>query len=78
METFDFFLFIYLHLCPQKRLPLTPEQINEGCYVDIKSNNAVFESLRNNPKVNYDGRRFSYKVTCLSGLFQSHTLYCMY
>ncbi|KAK3228753.1 hypothetical protein Dsin_000634 [Dipteronia sinensis] len=43
------------------RLAYTPEQINELCYVDVNSNKAVFDSLRNNPKVYYDGKRFSYK-----------------
>ncbi|CAL5417464.1 unnamed protein product [Camellia sinensis] len=43
------------------RQAFTPEQINEACYVDINSNKAVFDSLRNNPKVNYDGRCFAYK-----------------
>uniref|UniRef100_A0A9I9DDA4 TFA2 Winged helix domain-containing protein n=1 Tax=Cucumis melo TaxID=3656 RepID=A0A9I9DDA4_CUCME len=43
------------------RQAFTPEQINEACYVDINSNKAVYDSLRNNPKVHYDGRRFSYK-----------------
>ncbi|KAK4836417.1 hypothetical protein QYF36_022714 [Acer negundo] len=43
------------------RLAYTPEQINELCYVDVNSNKAVFESLRNNPKVYFDGKRFSYK-----------------
>lgn len=51
-----------IDLLLERRLALTPEQINEGCYVDIKSNKAVFDSLRNNPKVNYDGQRFSYKA----------------
>ncbi|CAL5387837.1 unnamed protein product [Camellia sinensis] len=43
------------------RQAFTPEQINEACYVDINSNKAVFDSLRNNPKVNYDGICFAYK-----------------
>nr|XP_010940197.1 uncharacterized protein LOC105058838 [Elaeis guineensis] len=45
----------------QTRQSLTPEQINEACYVDINANKAVFDSLNNNHKVNYDGKRFSYK-----------------
>ncbi|KAL9269535.1 Transcription initiation factor IIE subunit beta-like protein [Drosera capensis] len=45
----------------EKRQAFTPEQINEATYVDMNANKAVFESLRNNPKVHYDGRRFSYK-----------------
>ncbi|KAI0497576.1 hypothetical protein KFK09_020807 [Dendrobium nobile] len=43
------------------RQAFTPEQINEACYVDIMGNKAVFDSLRNNHKVHYDGRCFSYK-----------------
>jgi transcription initiation factor TFIIE subunit beta len=45
----------------QTRQAYTAEQINEATYVDIHGNKAVFDSLRNNPKVHYDGRRFSYK-----------------
>lgn len=47
----------------QTRQAFTPEQINEACYVDVNGNKDVFEGLRKNPKVNYDGKRFSYKVT---------------
>ncbi|CAH8275953.1 unnamed protein product [Arabidopsis lyrata] len=47
----------------EKRLALTPEQINELCYIDMHANKAVFDSLRKNPKAHYDGRRFSYKAT---------------
>ncbi|KAL3647187.1 hypothetical protein CASFOL_008155 [Castilleja foliolosa] len=43
------------------RKAFTPEQINEACYVDIKANKSVFDSLRKNPKVRYDGKQFSYK-----------------
>ncbi|KAL3833520.1 hypothetical protein ACJIZ3_008256 [Penstemon smallii] len=43
------------------RKAMTADQINELCYVDINTNTAVFESLRKNLKVNYDGKRFSYK-----------------
>ncbi|KAJ0791562.1 putative transcription initiation factor TFIIE, beta subunit, TFA2, Winged helix domain 2 [Helianthus annuus] len=50
-------VFVYL----QSRQSFTAEQINEACYVDVKGSKAVFESLTNNPKVNYDGRCFSYK-----------------
>ncbi|PKA45765.1 hypothetical protein AXF42_Ash018316 [Apostasia shenzhenica] len=50
-----------IDLLLQTRQAFTPEQINEACYVDILGNKAVFDSLRNNHKVNYDGRYFSYK-----------------
>ncbi|CAN6455999.1 unnamed protein product [Victoria cruziana] len=45
----------------ETRQALTPDQINEYCYVDINANKTVFDSLRKNIKVNYDGRCFSYK-----------------
>ncbi|KAL3818087.1 hypothetical protein ACJIZ3_003992 [Penstemon smallii] len=45
----------------ETRQALTAEQINEVCYVDINANKAVFDSLRKNLKVSYDGKRFSYK-----------------
>ncbi|MCL7025072.1 hypothetical protein MKW94_024830 [Papaver nudicaule] len=41
----------------------TAEQINDVCYVDAINNKQVFNNLTNNPKVSYDGRRFSYKPT---------------
>ncbi|KAL7591149.1 uncharacterized protein LOC111894032 [Lactuca sativa] len=45
----------------KSRQSFTAEQINEACYVDVKGNRAVFESLTKNPKVSYEGKRFSYK-----------------
>jgi len=45
----------------ETRQALTPAEINEACYVDINANKGVFESLKKNVKVNYDGYRFSYK-----------------
>ncbi|XP_054808545.1 transcription initiation factor IIE subunit beta-like [Prosopis cineraria] len=50
-----------IDLLLETRQAFTPEQINEACYVDMKSNKDVFDSLRKNPKVHYDGERFSYK-----------------
>lgn len=41
---------------------MTPDEINARCYVDVKANKEVFESLTKNLKVTYDGYRFSYKV----------------
>ncbi|CAH8345707.1 unnamed protein product [Eruca vesicaria subsp. sativa] len=46
----------------ETRQALTPEQINEKCYVDMHANKAVFDSMVKNPKAHYDGRRFSYKA----------------
>ncbi|XWS38392.1 hypothetical protein CRYUN_Cryun19dG0127100 [Craigia yunnanensis] len=46
----------------QTRQAFTPEQINEACYVDVNGNKDVFEGLRKNLKVNYDGKRFSCKA----------------
>ncbi|CAH9072900.1 unnamed protein product [Cuscuta epithymum] len=43
------------------RKAYTIEQINRECHVDMNANKAVFDSLRNNPKVHYDGKQFSYK-----------------
>ncbi|RAL50180.1 hypothetical protein DM860_007854 [Cuscuta australis] len=43
------------------RKAYTEAQINEQCHVDMNANKAVFDSLRNNPKVHYDGKQFSYK-----------------
>ncbi|KDP45705.1 hypothetical protein JCGZ_17312 [Jatropha curcas] len=51
----------------ETRRAFTPEQINDACFVDVKSNKTVFDSLRNNPKVNYDGRCFSYKALKAAG-----------
>ncbi|CAA7409188.1 unnamed protein product [Spirodela intermedia] len=50
-----------IDLLLQTRQAFTPEQINEACYVDVIANKTVFESLKNNHKVSYDGHRFSYK-----------------
>ncbi|KAL1830529.1 hypothetical protein ACET3Z_000180 [Daucus carota] len=50
-----------INLLLETRQAFTAEQINEACYVDVKANKAVFDSLSNNLKVYYDGRRFSYK-----------------
>ena len=47
----------------QSRKSYTAEQINEASYVDVKGNKDVFEFLAKNPKVNYDGNHFSYKVS---------------
>ncbi|OIV93528.1 hypothetical protein TanjilG_28685 [Lupinus angustifolius] len=59
-----FFVLQDLNYRPSRqktRHAFTPEQINEACYVDMKANKDVFDSLRKNPKVKYDGQRFSYK-----------------
>ncbi|KAM0878146.1 hypothetical protein ACQ4PT_035056 [Festuca glaucescens] len=53
-----------IELLYRTRKALTAKQINDATYVDIAGNSAVFESLRNNPKVHFDGRcLFSYKPT---------------
>ncbi|XVF50285.1 hypothetical protein PTKIN_Ptkin04bG0084000 [Pterospermum kingtungense] len=46
----------------QTRQAFTSKQINEACYVDVNRNRDVFEGLKKNPKVNYDGNLFSYKA----------------
>ncbi|KAG6387539.1 hypothetical protein SASPL_152731 [Salvia splendens] len=50
-----------INLLFKRRDALTPDQINKECYVDVKGNKAVFDRLRNNLKVHYDGERFVYK-----------------
>ncbi|CAK9141858.1 unnamed protein product [Ilex paraguariensis] len=50
-----------IDLLLETRQAFTPEQINEVCYVDVNANKAVFDSLRNNLKVSYNGKYFSYK-----------------
>ncbi|KAF7034318.1 hypothetical protein CFC21_045351 [Triticum aestivum] len=52
-----------IELLEKTREGLTAHQINEQIYVDIDGNNDVAESLRNNAKVRFDGRRYSYKPT---------------
>ncbi|KAI3893632.1 hypothetical protein MKX03_006210 [Papaver bracteatum] len=47
----------------ETREAFTAEQINEVCYIDAVNNREVFSGLTNNPKVFYDGKRFSYKAT---------------
>ncbi|CAN4099956.1 unnamed protein product [Withania somnifera] len=50
-----------IDLLLETRQAFTPEQITEACHVDINGNKAVFDRLRNNLKVHYDGNRFSYQ-----------------
>ncbi|VAH55460.1 unnamed protein product [Triticum turgidum subsp. durum] len=52
-----------IHLLETTREALTAHQINQQIYVDIDGNKDVAESLRNNAKVRFDGRRYSYKPT---------------
>ncbi|KQK23354.1 uncharacterized protein LOC100841072 [Brachypodium distachyon] len=52
---------LVIELLYKTRLAFTAEQIDGATYVAINSNKAVFDSLRNNPKVQFDGKRFSYK-----------------
>ncbi|KAL6867216.1 hypothetical protein ACP4OV_015240 [Aristida adscensionis] len=52
---------LVIELLYKTRHAFTAEQINEATYVDVCSNKTVFDSLRNNPKVYFDGKRFSYK-----------------
>ncbi|EOA19136.1 hypothetical protein CARUB_v10007807mg [Capsella rubella] len=54
---------LVIDLLFKTRQAYTADQINKACYVDMNANKAVFDSLRKNPKVHYDGRRFSYKAT---------------
>lgn len=50
-----------LDLLLETRQSLLPEEINDLCFVDVKHNKDVFESLKSNVKVSFDGQRFAYK-----------------
>lgn len=52
----------------QTRQSLLPEEINDHCFVDVKHNKDVFESLKSNVKVSFDGQRFAYKVSAQTNL----------
>ncbi|KAM3345954.1 hypothetical protein ACQJBY_020464 [Aegilops geniculata] len=52
-----------IDLLDKTREALTTHQINQRTYVDIDANRTLAESLRNNPKVRFDGRSYSYKPT---------------
>lgn len=45
----------------ETRRALTPQEIEERCFVDVTNNKDVLDSLKNNVKVFFDGQRFSYK-----------------
>eukprot|EP00246_Nothoceros_aenigmaticus_P008800 TRINITY_DN2386_c0_g2_i1.p2 TRINITY_DN2386_c0_g2~~TRINITY_DN2386_c0_g2_i1.p2 ORF type:complete len:289 (+),score=65.11 TRINITY_DN2386_c0_g2_i1:53-919(+) len=45
----------------ETRQALLAEEINDLCYVDVKGNKEVLESLKSNVKVSFDGQRFTYK-----------------
>ncbi|XP_019089413.1 PREDICTED: transcription initiation factor IIE subunit beta-like [Camelina sativa] len=53
---------LVIDLLFKSREAYTAEQINKACYVDMKANKDVFDRLKKNPRVHYDGRRFSYKA----------------
>ncbi|ESQ55330.1 hypothetical protein EUTSA_v10026795mg [Eutrema salsugineum] len=57
---------LVIDLLRDTRQAFTPEQINEACYVDMLANKAVFDSMRNNSKAHYDGRRLSQHIWLLS------------
>ncbi|EFJ19459.1 hypothetical protein SELMODRAFT_107428 [Selaginella moellendorffii] len=46
----------------ETREALLPDEINNRCFVDVANNKEVFETLKNNVKVSFDGQRFSYKA----------------
>uniref|UniRef100_A0A0D3FEI4 TFIIE beta domain-containing protein n=3 Tax=Oryza TaxID=4527 RepID=A0A0D3FEI4_9ORYZ len=52
---------IVIELLEKTRQALTADQINEATYVHIHGNKEVFDRLKNNPKVHFDGNLFSYK-----------------
>ncbi|KAL6596357.1 hypothetical protein ACP70R_047721 [Stipagrostis hirtigluma subsp. patula] len=59
-------LKLVIELLYKTRHAFTAEQINEATYVDVYGNKIVFDSLKNNPKVYFDGKRYSYKDNLLS------------
>ncbi|PAN51313.1 hypothetical protein PAHAL_9G584900 [Panicum hallii] len=66
---------LVIDLLYKTRQAFTAEQINEATYVDIHGNKALFDNLRNNPKVKLDRRHFSYKPAhVLTGRDQLHSL----
>lgn len=67
----DTYFVLVLVFAKQTRQALTLDQINEACYVDMKANKDVFDSMRKNPKVRFDGERFSYKVTFILAYMQT-------
>ncbi|KAK9060092.1 hypothetical protein SSX86_020796 [Deinandra increscens subsp. villosa] len=54
---------LVIDLLFKSRQSFTAEQIYNACYVNVKGNKTVFDSLAQNPKVQYDGKCFSYKPT---------------
>uniref|UniRef100_A0A0D9VQ59 TFIIE beta domain-containing protein n=1 Tax=Leersia perrieri TaxID=77586 RepID=A0A0D9VQ59_9ORYZ len=54
-------LNLVFELLYMTRQALTAEQINVATYVHVHGNKVVFDCLRNNQKVHFDGIRFSYK-----------------
>ncbi|KAK3150634.1 hypothetical protein QOZ80_3AG0235710 [Eleusine coracana subsp. coracana] len=52
---------LVIELLHKTRQAFTAEQINEATYVDIAGNKDVFQRLKQNTKVFFDGNRFSYK-----------------
>ncbi|KAL5718411.1 hypothetical protein ACHQM5_011315 [Ranunculus cassubicifolius] len=50
-----------IDLLLKSRESLTAEEIYEACYVDVKANKTVFDSLTNNPRVTFNRNHFSYK-----------------
>lgn len=51
-----------LGLLLESRQSLLPEEINDLCFVDVKNTKDVFEGLKSNVKVSFDGERFAYKT----------------
>jgi hypothetical protein len=64
-------LFKFWRICVQTRQAMLPDEINDACFVDVKNHKEVFESLKSNVKVSFDGQRFAFKVTIFFVL-QSH------
>jgi transcription initiation factor TFIIE subunit beta len=51
-----------LDLLLETRQAMLPDEINDACFVDVKNHKEVFESLKSNVKVSFDGQRFAFKA----------------
>ncbi|KAH8946540.1 hypothetical protein BDL97_12G100700 [Sphagnum fallax] len=56
-----------LDLLLETRQAMLPDEINDACFVDVKNHKEVFESLKSNVKVSFDGQRFAFKELKASG-----------
>ena len=46
---------------------MTAQEVEAGTWVDVTTDEELKENLRSNPKIQFDGERYSYKVGCWFG-----------